>query len=83
MKYKIGDWVWFRYEKLAFVGRVRAISKGNREYVITGMKARHAVWHGDIIAPVDPKDIPIEPPKPKGLFDWVRITIDQLSRGTK
>ena len=79
MKYKINDWVWFRIQHKAFKGKIRSISKGHRQFVIAGGDCNLAVWHGDIIAPVESNDIPIERPNPIGLFERVAYAINSIS----
>lgn len=79
MKYKINDWVWFRFQHKAFKGKIRSISKGHRQFVVANNDHNFAVWHGNIIALVESKDIPIERPKPIGLFEQVAYAINSIS----
>ncbi len=80
---KEGEWVWYHIGHNAYKGRIRSISKDRSKFVIAGGNCNLAVKADAIIAIVEPKDIPIEPPKPVGIFDLVCFAIDKLSRGTK
>lgn len=79
MKYKIGDWVWYPYDGAAFGGEIRAISADGHVCVVSGIKCNLAIRTTDIIAMVEPKDIPIKPTKPVGIVERVAMFLDKAT----
>lgn len=80
MKYKINDWVWCESKGKAVICKIIASNADATRFVTTGKRCAVGISSYDIIAPVESKDIPIEPSKPVGLFDRIAIYIDALSR---
>lgn len=79
MKYKINDWVWCESKGKAVICKIIASNADATRFVTTGKRCAVGISSYDIIAPVESKDIPIERPKPIGLFERVAYAINSIS----
>ena len=83
MKYKVNDWVWCESKGKAVIRKIIASNADATRFVTTGKRCAVGISSYDIIAPVEPKDIPLIPQEPCGLFERMVIAIDALARRSR
>lgn len=67
-EYKVGDWVWFYFEKHAYKGEIKVTSNPRNSHVVKSGSTFLEIRKKDIIAPCVGDDIP---PKKRTLAEWI------------